>query len=140
MAAVTVAIDRQHYQTHVTTGTQVLWADEPPENGGQGEGMEPFELMLASIGSCTAITVRMYADRKGWPLERVRIALSLTQDKASGTTLIHKRIDLAGALSGDQRARLMEIADRCPVHRMMVNPLEITSELMDAGAETEPGL
>jgi putative redox protein len=97
--------------------------------------MEPFELLLASLGSCTAITVRMYADRKQWPLDSILISLSLTQDKDRKMTRIHKRIELKGSLSAEQRARLMEIADRCPVHRLLLNPLEMTSELLAASAD-----
>jgi putative redox protein len=134
MTQVTVTLDRAHYQTHVTSGKHVIWADEPRDNGGQDEGMEPFELLLASLGSCTAITVRMYADRKQWPLDKIRIALKLAQDKDKKLTRIHKRIELKGSLSPEQRARLMEIADRCPVHRVLLNPLEITSELLETPA------
>lgn len=131
MTQVTVDLDRAHYQTHITSGKHVIWADEPPENGGQDEGMEPFELLLASLGSCTAITVRMYADRKGWALERIQITLKLVQDTKKKVTRIHKRIDLTGALSDEERKRLVEIADRCPVHRLMTSPLELTSELVE---------
>lgn len=131
MTRVTINLERAHYQTHITTGKHVIWADEPPENGGQDEGMEPFELLLASLGSCTAITVRMYADRKGWPLEAIEISLTLVQDTDRKTTRIHKRIDLKGELSDDERKRLLQIADRCPVHRLLLNPLELTSELVE---------
>lgn len=134
MTQITVDLDRAHYQTHVTTGKHVIWADEPRNNGGQDEGMEPFELLLASLGSCTAITVRMYADRKQWPLDKIRITLKLAQNKDRKITHIHKRIELKGSLSPEQRARLIEIADRCPVHRALLNPLEITSELLEAPA------
>lgn len=129
MANVTVALDRAHYQTHITTGTHVLWADEPKEAGGQDEGMDPFELLLASLGSCTAITVRMYADRKQWPLETIRIVLKRAQDKEQQRSRIHMKIRLTGDLSDAQRQRLMEIAGKCPVHRVLMNPLEIVSEL-----------
>jgi len=139
MMQVTVTLDRAHYQTHVTSGKHVIWADEPRDNGGQDEGMEPFELLLASLGSCTAITVRMYADRKQWPLNSILISLSLAQDKDRKMTRIHKRIELKGSLSAEQRARLMEIADRCPVHRLLLNPLEITSELLEGAAGEEKG-
>lgn len=132
MTKVSVALERAHYQTHITAGRHHLWADEPRPTGGQDEGMDPFSLLLASLGSCTAITLRMYADRKQWPLEGIGIELSMTEGRAEGKARIHKKITLTGALDAAQRARLMEIADRCPVHRLMENHPEITSELTAA--------
>ena len=102
-------------------------ADEPLSLGGTDLGMTPYELLLASLSSCMAMTMRMYADRKGWVLEgatiQLRTAPSREPDRevrtagATAVTRIERRIVLAGTLTAEQRARLVEIADRCPVKR-----------------------
>lgn len=102
--------------------------------------MEPFELLLASIGSCTAITLRMYADRKSWPLEAIRIDLSLEQDKDRKTSHIHKEISLVGDLDEVQKARLLEVADKCPTQRLMMHPVEFTSAYRGAASPGGKGL
>jgi|SRR5687767_9351952 len=102
-------------------------ADEPLSLGGTDLGMTPYELLLASLSSCMAMTMRMYADRKGWVLEgatiQLRTAPSREPDRevrtagATAVTRIERRIVLAGTLTAEQRERLVEIADRCPVKR-----------------------
>lgn len=97
--------------------------------GGRDEGPDPFELLLASVGSCTAITLRMYADRKSWPLEGIRIQLTLETEKSFSDTHITKLISLDGPLSAEQKQRLMQIADKCPTHRVLTGTTRIESTL-----------
>lgn len=127
--AVRVDEDGPRYGQVVRLGGHVLRVDEPPAKGGADSGPRPHDLLLAALGACTTITVRMYAERKGWPLEHVAATLSEHQadapdcpgaSVASGpVTCIEMRVELRGPLSDEQRARLLEIADRCPVHRML---------------------
>lgn len=131
MVTVSVMLDRAHYRTHVSAGSHVIISDEPKSAGGNDEGMEPFELLLASIGSCTAITLRMYADRKSWPLESVKINLSMEQKSDRSETYITKNIILTGDLTPEQKQRLMLIADLCPTHQLLMHPVRITSVLKD---------
>ena len=84
---VVIRAGRDKYRTEVTAGGQTLIADEPVEVGGAGGAPTPYDLLLGAIGSCTAMTVRMYADRKGWPLERVTIRLRTAENHAKGWTL-----------------------------------------------------
>ncbi|CAM5408665.1 osmotically inducible protein C [Streptomyces spiroverticillatus] len=116
------------YGQQVRAGHHLLAADEPePEGTGTGPG--PYDLLLAALGSCTSMTVRMYADRKGWPLEKVTVSLRHRRvhaaDRAgspSGNGLVSqitREIRLDGALDADQHRRLMEIAEKCPVHRTL---------------------
>jgi putative redox protein len=133
MYTISVELGRAHYQTRVTAGKHVLIADEPVTNGGKDEGADPFELLLASVGSCTAITVRMYADRKGWPLEHIHMQLTLEVDREASVTRITKSISLDGPLTPEQKKRLMQIADKCPTHKVLTGTIAIASDL--AGEE-----
>ena len=110
------------YVQNVSVGQHSLLADEPAEVGGQDAGPNPFELLLAALGTCTSITVRMYANRKGWRLEdiQVRLAFANSEDCA-----IEEEVLLKGDLSEEQYLRLIEIAGRCPVHRTFSSPIQI---------------
>lgn len=117
----------------ITAGGHVLGADEPVSTGGQATGPDPFELVLAGLGACTAMTLRMYAERKGLKLDSVKVHLRHVQ-RASQTAGLFDRfervIELAGDLSGEDRQRLLDIAERCPVSQTLKRSSEIvTSEL-----------
>ena len=115
----------------IVVGPHQLTADEPKEMGGDDVGPTPYDLLLAALGSCTSITVSMYAQRKGWPLQDVTVRLRHTRihatDCAECETKEGKidRIDLdiefAGPLSSEQRSKLLEIAKKCPVHRTLTS-------------------
>lgn len=131
------------FLTVIGARTHGILADEPTPLGGSDLGMTPYELLLASLSSCMAMTMRMYANRKGWPLERADIQLRTapTRDPdrevriagAKSLTRIERRIELTGLLSAEQRARLVEIADRCPVKRNLEAGLEVISVPGDDG-------
>jgi len=122
------------YQVEVRADGQSFLADEPVEVGGLGSGPSPFELVAAGLGACTAMTARMYADRKNWPLEGVRV--SVRHDSRPGETppsVFERHIAFdGGALSPEQVARLFEIADRCPVHRTLEGGSKIETGPLEA--------
>ncbi|MBX2835563.1 MAG: bifunctional alpha/beta hydrolase/OsmC family protein [Gammaproteobacteria bacterium] len=113
-------------------------ADEPVQVGGNNTGPDPYEHLLASVGTCTAMTLRMYATRKQWPLKDAKIVLSHSREHvadckncdSNNTQLdvIHRTVELVGELSSEQRARLMEIADKCPVHKTLTGQLVVRTE------------
>lgn len=113
----------------VLTGKHRLIADEPAAYGGEDRGPAPFEFLLAGLGACTAMTLRMYADRKGWPLEGVHVDLQRTKGEGEAPDHYRRLLQLAGPLDDEQRQRLTEIAERCPVHRSLERGAEITTEL-----------
>ncbi len=119
-------LDRSKYKTKVFSNGHLIYADEPAELGGTDEGMQPGALLLASLGSCTAITIRMYADRKAFPLEAIKVDLAICKeaDMSEGTT-ISRKIEFTGTLTPEQRERLMQIADKCPIHKLLSNPIRI---------------
>lgn len=115
-------------------------ADEPLAKGGTNLGPNPYDLLLASLGACTSMTLKMYVDRKEWPLEAVRVTLRHNRvhakdcedcDQDTGMIdVIDKKIELQGNLSEEQRTRLLEISAKCPVHRTLLNEIKIRSELV----------
>jgi putative redox protein len=116
---------------------QLLITDEPAELGGEGAGPDPYTLLLAALGSCVSMTVTLYARRKGWPLEGVRVRLRQRRvhakdcaecgsDSADFIHHIERAVELEGDLSEEQRARLQEIAHRCPVHRTLTSEIAVT--------------
>ncbi len=122
-------------EQNVFDGRHHLLADEPVAAGGGDTGPGPYEYLLMALGACTSMTLRLYAKRKTWPLERVVVRLRHQkihakdcidcETKEGKLDLIERRIELIGPLDGEQRQRLMEIADMCPVHRTLTSEIKI---------------
>ncbi|NQD71922.1 OsmC family protein [Sphingobacterium shayense] len=130
---VCVTIGNDKYKTTVTIEpSHVLIADEPQDVGGTDQGPAPSEFFLTALGSCKVITMRMYADRKSWPLETATVNLSMESlpSELQVTTYIKCHIDLQGKLSEEQRNRLLKIAEKCPIHKILSNPIVIESNLV----------
>lgn len=124
---VKVSIANTPYQVSITAGNHHWSADEPQEVGGGDTGPVPKELLLSSLGACTAITLKMYAARKNWPLRDVEVQLNFNEalKPDAATTVIERRIRLEGDLDQEQRQRLLKIAESCPVHKLLSNPVRI---------------
>ena len=136
---VTVHTPKKGFRTGIGIRQHTLVADEPESVGGTDEGPTPYDLLGAALGSCTAMTLRMYADRKGWPLRGITVHVEherVHADDCAHCESAEGRIDrlrrtltLDGDLDDAQRARLTEIADRCPVHRTLQSEILITTDL-----------
>src|SRR5919112_929759 len=116
---------------------KTLLTDEPSALGGEGAGPDPYTLLLAALGSCVSMTLTLYARRKGWPVERVRVRLRQRRVHAKDCAAcgndsdgfihhIERSVEIEGPLSEEQHARLQEIAHRCPVHRTLTSEIAVT--------------
>jgi putative redox protein len=123
----------------ITVRGKLVIADEPVEAGGTDQGPNPYELLLGALGACTAMTILMYARRKQWPVEHVRVELDHSQAHAKDCEdcetkdvrldYFRKRVVVRGRLTEEQRVRLAEISQRCPVHRTLTGTIRIDDEL-----------
>ena len=138
---VTARTGRKGYQTEIVANGHRLIADEPMAVGGADTGPTPYDYLVAALGACTSMTLRMYADRKQWPLESIVVRLKHqkihTEDcqqcetKSGKIDLIDREIELEGPLDGEQRQKLLEIADRCPVHRTLHSEIIVKTALKE---------
>ncbi|NUN52155.1 MAG: OsmC family protein [Planctomycetaceae bacterium] len=117
------------YANEVAARGHRIAADEPSDLGGADTGPTPAELLLGALGACTSITLRMYAARKGWDLRGVEVDLSLERGERGAKDRIRRGIRLLGGLDAEQRARLLEIAGKCPVHRTLEAGAAMETEL-----------
>jgi len=132
------------FAQEIAIGQHRLFGDEPAAVGGTDTGPNPYDLLLAALGSCTSMTVAMYARRKRWPLESVTVRLSHSkvhaEDCAESETIVgmldhvHRDVEFNGPLSKEQRARLLDIATKCPVHRTLESEIVIETHLTEPGA------
>jgi uncharacterized OsmC-like protein len=131
----------------ISVGPHLLQADEPSEFGGNDAGPNPYELLLAALGACTSMTVRLYAERKQWPLQGVEVNLSHArihvedcaecETKVGMVDRIEVAISFTGDLSEEQQRRLLEIADKCPVHRTLESRPRIDTKLVVANPPSQ---
>lgn len=124
---VVVSIAQAHYHTTITTRTHMLVADEPTTVGGGDEGPSPGDFLRISLATCTAITLRMYADRKKYDVRQIDVAVET--ETIDNKTVFHRTIVVHGSITEEERARLLVIADKCPTHKVLTNPIEIHSDL-----------
>lgn len=137
---VTVRGNAAGFAQEVSVGPHRLSGDEPASAGGTDTGPTPYDLLLAALGSCTSMTVALYARRKRWPLEAVTVTLRHSkihaadcescETKEGKLDHIERDVELVGSLSQEQRARLLEIADMCPVHRTLTSEIDIQTRLI----------
>ena len=136
---VVVSSTARPFEQTITAGAHRFVGDEPVASGGGDAGPNPYDLLLAALGTCTSMTVTLYARRKLWPLERVEVALSHSRVHAEDCAdceggkrrleRIERRITLTGPLSDEQKSRLLEIAEKCPVHRTLTGEIDIRTSL-----------
>src|SRR5436190_7560626 len=123
------------FAQQIQAGAHQLSADEPIESGGTDTGASPYDLLLAALGSCTSMTIGLYARRKNWPLQEVVVSLWHSKIHAADCAecetregkidRIEREIQLIGSLTNEERSKLMEIAERCPVHRTLTSEINI---------------
>ncbi len=134
-----VAITKDSYTTQISTHNHMGLTDEPIELGGQNKGPTPYELLMAALASCTSITLRMYINRKGWDVSRIRVRVNYSRDYKEDCEscssadkkidVFERIIDIEGNLDNDMKQRLLEIANKCPVHLTLENNAKIETHL-----------
>lgn len=139
---VSATVGARSFRTELTARSHTFLADEPLDLGGTDAGPTPYEYLLASLAGCMAMTLRMYADRKRWPLEGVMVQLRSGRTHETdcencetedvGINRIERRIELRGPLSDEQRERILAIADRCPVKQTLERTLRVVPSEVDA--------
>lgn len=118
------------FQVDIQAGGAHFLADEPVEFGGMGSGPDPYDLLAAALGACTTMTLRLYARRKAWPLEAVSVRVSHARGSLSARDAFTREVTVTGALDKAQRARLAEIADRCPVHQTLERGADVVTRFV----------
>jgi putative redox protein len=115
------------FRQTVHVGPHALVADEGTAEGGEDAGLAPHEWILVALGACTSMTLKLYADRKGWPLESVEV--SVDGAHAEGAFVLTREVRVKGPLDDEQLARLLEIANKCPVHKSLSGPIRIDTSI-----------
>lgn len=135
---VVTVIEKTGFAQQVLMGSHELISDEPVKVGGTDTGPTPHQLLLAGLGACTSMTIRIYAERKAWPLKGVEVRLRRKQTREQGPDgkprfieNIYKELKLAGELTAEQKQELARVADRCPVHRTLINEKRISTKVVD---------
>jgi putative redox protein len=118
------------FQVEARMGDAAILIDEPPMAGGLGSGPNPYDLIAAAVGACTTMTVRLYANHKGWPLKRIETAVRHSRAGLQAKDRFELAITLEGELDQAQRSRLLEIAERCPVHLTLARGSEVAARLV----------
>jgi uncharacterized OsmC-like protein len=140
MSQVVVRGSAAGFAQEIVAGRHRMAGDEPVSAGGTDTGPSPYELLLAALGACTSITVGMYARRKGWPLEEVTVHLRHSkihaldcaecETKEGMLDRIERDVHFAGSLTAEQRSKLLEIANKCPVHRTLESEIDIKTRVV----------
>jgi len=127
---------RGRFQAEVRTANSRFLVDEPKAAGGQGSGPTPYDLLGAALGACTAMTLRLYAERKSWPLRGVKVRVVHHSGDLETRDRFAREIVLEGELTPEQRHRLLEIAERCPVHKTLERGMDVITVLAE---QPQPG-
>ena len=140
MTQVIATINRTKYKTIIAIGNHELIADEPVPFG-QDLGPNPYDFLMTALGTCVTMTLRMYADRKGWDLEEVQVHLEQSRVYAKDCEeceseegfvhVIEKKLKFVGELTEEQIQRLLEISDKCPVHKTLTNEIKIITTTLE---------
>jgi len=129
MAKITSQIGTDAYRIEIKSPTgNTMIADEPIDKGGKDTGFSPKELLASALAACTSATVTMYAERKQYALRKVLIEIDLEYNEVEKKTIVNRRIEFVGDLDNQQTSRLMKVANACPVHKILTNPIEINTE------------
>lgn len=129
MNEVTAITGKELYKTSVSTTTNTLIVDEPIALGGQDLGFSPQELLASALASCTSITLTMYAKHKQWEVDEIKVDVRFDRDAKNKLTTFERAVCVSGQLDEKQRTRLLSVADACPMHKILMNTVEINTSV-----------
>lgn len=131
MDTIAAQIDTRLYRTEIKSASgNILIADEPQEIGGKNLGLNPTELLAASLASCTVITLRMYINRKQWVVSEINVKIDFERDSERSVSVFTRKIEVIGEVDETQRQRLEVIANSCPIHKTLTHSIEIKTTLI----------
>ncbi len=129
MKTVSAAIGTQLYKTEIQAKNHIITANEPESVGGQNLGLTPTELLESSLAACSAMTIRMYANRKEWDLQQVIVNVGFKRNITTQTVTFKKEIELIGNLDDEQRQKLLQMGSKCPIEKMITGEIVVESAL-----------
>jgi putative redox protein len=129
-AIVLHATGKGRFQVEAQNGTSTILVDEPVASGGTGLGPSPYDLLATALGACTLMTIRLYVERKGIHLQDAKVRVSHSRDALHGKDNFKREILLQGALTDEQRTRILQVADRCPVHMTMTRGSDVSTSVI----------
>ncbi|TAM99203.1 MAG: OsmC family peroxiredoxin [Chitinophagaceae bacterium] len=129
MAKVTANNGKENYLVEIQSPTgNIVMADEPKEKGGLDKGFSPKELLASALAACTSATVRIFCNRKGWEVKNVHIQIELVEEE--GKTILNRKLQLEGNLDEAQRQILLNVANACPIHKILTHPIAVETSLI----------
>lgn len=128
-AHVTADLGNEKYRTELKAGSNTFIADEPEDKGGTDQGPAPGDLLAGALAACTAITLKMFAENKQWPLEHIHVEIKFDQEPGYESTVMDRKITLTGNLSEEQKERLLAVANKCPVHKTLTQSIFVNTSL-----------
>ncbi|WP_165396061.1 OsmC family protein [Flavobacterium sp. J27] len=129
MKTTIATIGKQKYKTEIQAKNHIIISDEPEELGGGNFGFTPTELLESSLAACTSMTIRMYADKKEWNLDKVEVKINFKRNISTQQVTFKKEITLFGNLNEEQKQKLLEMGSKCPIERMITGEIEVESYL-----------
>ena len=126
---ISASISKENYKTTINADSNQLISDEAESLGGGGKGFNPHELLASSLAACTCITLRMYSNRKQWPVDNIDVQVTISKDKVLDSTHFERSITIHGLLTDEQRDRLLEIANVCPIHKTLSKSIYINTSI-----------
>lgn len=130
METTIATIGKQKYKTELQSRNHIVIADEPIDVGGQDMGFTPSELLQSSLAACSAMTIRMYADRKKWNLEKVIVNVGFKRHISTGEVTFKKEIELSGDLTNEEKQKLLDMGSKCPIEKMIKGNIIVDSQLV----------
>jgi osmC family protein len=130
-AEVKAVLGNEKYYTEVVAGKNTLYVDEPEAKGGANKAFNPLEVLASSLASCTAVTLRMYAENKGWDVDEIKVEVIVDKTDSHPASVFYKEVSFGNtSLSEEQKVRLLKVAEACPIHKILANPIELYTKIV----------